>query len=203
MSLQQGPLDLTGLAGSVCVCTGAANGGIGFGILQVAAEHGMHLCCIDLHQSVVTAAVARLQGSLPGVQVVGITCDVTKPADCRRAAASVAASFGGARVGGVFANAGVLFPEPGKSVLRSKLADWQTTFDVNVFGVLNTIQAFVPMLQESKLPSVVCTTASIGSCAFDAHAVSRVCPRVRACVRACVQDRWHFCAFSACASLRS
>ena len=33
--------------------------------------------------------------------------------------------------------------------------------DVNVVGVLNTIQAFVPMLQASPEPSVVCSTASV------------------------------------------
>lgn len=37
MSIQQGPLDLNLLRGRVAVITGAGNGGIGYGIAQVAA----------------------------------------------------------------------------------------------------------------------------------------------------------------------
>ena len=36
MSVQQGPLDLSELAGTVCVVTGAGNNGIGYGIAEVA-----------------------------------------------------------------------------------------------------------------------------------------------------------------------
>lgn len=90
-------------------------------------------------------------------------CDVTKPEDCARAAAAVAGGglFGGARLGCLFANAGVIFPSRG--LLKSKPADWRTTFEVNVLGVVNTLQAFVPLLQQQSPnePSVVCTTASI------------------------------------------
>lgn len=49
--------------------------------------------------------------------------------------------------------------------MSSKPADWDLTFRVNVMGVVNTVQAFVPLLQRSKEPSVVCPTASVGGVA--------------------------------------
>ena len=35
MSVQQGPLDLSLLSDGICIITGAANGGIGFGIATI------------------------------------------------------------------------------------------------------------------------------------------------------------------------
>lgn len=160
MSRQQGPLDLSKLAGSVCVVTGAGNGGIGYGMCEVAAELGLDVAVVDLFQSVCTESAAGLQKAHPKIKTVGIQADVTKPAELAAALDQVKAAFPGKRIGAVFANAGVIFMADG--VLKSKIEDWQTTFNVNVIGVVNTIKTFVPSLQESKEPSVVCTTASIG-----------------------------------------
>ena len=41
MSLQQGPLDLAEMAGTVAVITGCANRGIGWGLCKQCAEMGM------------------------------------------------------------------------------------------------------------------------------------------------------------------
>ena len=51
MSQQQGPLDLSVLTGTVCVITGAGNGGIGFGIGEVAAQMGMDVVSFTLTAS--------------------------------------------------------------------------------------------------------------------------------------------------------
>ena len=64
MSVQQGALDLQQLAGTVCVVTGAANFGIGYGIAEVAAQKGMDVVLMDLHQSTSTKAALTLQESL-------------------------------------------------------------------------------------------------------------------------------------------
>ncbi len=62
-------------------------------------------------------------------------------------------------IGAVFANAGVTFNH---TILRSTLEEWQATLNVNVIGVVNRIQAFVPTLQAQSTPSVFCATASVG-----------------------------------------
>lgn len=51
MSVQQGPLELSELAGTVCVVTGAGNNGIGYGIAEEAAKKGMDIVLMDLHKS--------------------------------------------------------------------------------------------------------------------------------------------------------
>jgi NAD(P)-dependent dehydrogenase (short-subunit alcohol dehydrogenase family) len=120
----------------------------------------MDLAVLDLFQSTCTDASESLQKSHPQTKTVGIQCDVTKPDELAAALDTIVLTFPNQRIGAVFANAGVLFPAQG--VLKSKIQDWQTTFDVNVLGVVNTLQVFVPAMQQHAGPSVVCTTASIG-----------------------------------------
>ena len=57
-------------------------------------------------------------------------------------------------------------------VVDSDLDNWATTFEVNVLGVVKTIQAFVPELQASPQPSLMCTTASVGG--VHTHAYTRI-----------------------------
>ena len=73
-------------------------------------------------------------------------------------AAAVEAAFPGRPLGAVFANAGVLF---NKTILGSSLEDWKTTLNVNVLGVVNTLQAFVPAMVAHGQPCAVVVTASV------------------------------------------
>jgi NAD(P)-dependent dehydrogenase (short-subunit alcohol dehydrogenase family) len=162
MSVQQGPLDLAHLSDTVCCVTGAGNGGIGYGILEIAAELGLHCAVLDLHLNICTQAAARLSAAYPAVACVGIECDVTSPESLASAHAAVLHAFPGKRIGAVFANAGVSFPAQG--VLGSSIDNWKLTFGVNVIGVVNTIKEFVPAMQADpgRGAAVLCTTASIG-----------------------------------------
>ena len=160
MSKQQGPLDLETLRGSIAVVTGAANHGIGWGICQHAAGVlGMDVAIIDLHQTLVDAAVEELASACPDVRVAGFACDVTDLDQLSVCADAVNENLPGARIGAVFANAGVIF---NRTILKSTTEEWMTTLNVNVLGVVNTIKAFVPALQANDEQSVVCATASIG-----------------------------------------
>ena len=163
MSEQQGPFDLRELEDTICVVTGAGNGGIGYGMLEIAATYKMHLACLDLHQSVCDNAVRKLLKTCPrGTNAVGIECDVTKPSSIKHAADKILEAFPNKRIGAVFANAGVLLNQKAKGIMDSNLDDFKATFNVNVFGVVNTIKAFVPLLQQSDKGSIMCNTASIG-----------------------------------------
>ena len=160
MSKQQGPMDLELLRGSIAVVTGAGNNGIGWGLCCYAAEAlGMHVVAIDLHEKLVVAAQERLRARYPRVQCFGLVCDVTKSEALMSCVEQIQALLPDKSIGAVFANAGVIFSS---SVMRSKASEWVTTLNVNVVGVVNTIQAFVPVLQEQKSPSVFSATASIG-----------------------------------------
>ncbi|MDA0788630.1 MAG: SDR family NAD(P)-dependent oxidoreductase [Proteobacteria bacterium] len=159
MSRQQGPLDLSLLRGSVAVVTGAGNNGIGWGICKHAAGLGMHVVAMDLHENLVRSAESRLRQQFPGVECLGISCDVTRPETMEAAHRQIRSHFPDAPIGAVFANAGVIFNH---TILHSTLDEWSTTMNVNVLGVVNTLRAFVPGLREQQSPSIVCTTASIG-----------------------------------------
>lgn len=159
MSKQQGPLDLALLRGTVAVVTGAGNNGIGWGICKHAAGLGMHVVAVDLHESLVNEAAGRLGAEFPDVDCLGIRADVTDPESLEACREQVLAAWPGRRIGAVFANAGVIFNH---TILRSTVAEWQTTLNVNVMGVVNTIQAFVPHMREHEEPSVFSATASVG-----------------------------------------
>jgi len=161
MSIQQGPFDVHQLAGSIAVVTGAGNGGIGWGLARHCAALGMDVALIDLYANLVQDAQVKLSTLHPGIRCAGIECDVAKPQSLEACVAAVRREFGDKPIGAVFANAGVLFGI-GTPILCSSMDEWQTTMNVNVIGVVNTIKAFVPLLQQQNSPSVMCPTASIG-----------------------------------------
>lgn len=160
MSKQQGTFDLSELRDSIAIVTGAGNNGIGWGLCKHAAEHlGMHVVAMDLHQSLVDNAQQRLQAAYPEVTCLGLACDVTNPESLAASLETIKAAIPGKRIGAVFANAGTLFH---RSILKSTPEQWATTMNVNVLGVVNTIQAYVPDMLTDQAGSLFCATASIG-----------------------------------------
>jgi NAD(P)-dependent dehydrogenase (short-subunit alcohol dehydrogenase family) len=160
MSEQQGPFDVEELRGSIAVVTGAGNNGIGWGICKHAAGVlGMHVVAVDLHQNLVESAEQRLREAFPDVSCFGVQCDVTSPESIAQCLAAIQRKLPGKRIGAVFANAGVIFNH---TIMRSTLDEWATTLNVNVLGVVATLKAFVPVMQEQSTASIVVTTASIG-----------------------------------------
>ena len=120
----------------------------------------MAVALVDLHQHMVDAAAAELSELYPDTRTAAIQCDVGDAESVQGCAeAAVQSAFLGTPIGAVFANAGVIF---NKTILRSRIEDFELTLRVNVIGVVNTIQAFVPLLQEQDTPSVMCSTASVG-----------------------------------------
>lgn len=117
----------------------------------------MHVAIVDLQQNLSDASAARLASQFVDVNVCGIQADVTSPESVKACLAQVQDFAAGADIGAVFANAGVIFPG---GVLNSSLKDWETTLDVNVRGVVITLQTFVPVLQAQNGKSLVVTTAS-------------------------------------------
>ena len=95
-----------------------------------------HVAIGDIEQTALDAAVPELRVAAgAGLAVEGFRCDVTDPSSCDDFAAAVhsAASFAGAPVAVLHANAGV---GAGPSILDSTPGDWEFTFRVNVFGVV-------------------------------------------------------------------
>src|SRR5271154_2808472 len=74
-----------------------------------------------------------------------VECDVTRDGDLERAVADATHAFGKLDV--VFANAGFGVVAPLKKLT---LEDYRRQFETNVFGVLRTIYAALPELEQSK-----------------------------------------------------
>jgi NAD(P)-dependent dehydrogenase (short-subunit alcohol dehydrogenase family) len=140
------------LAGRTAVVTGAG-GGIGRALALRAADEGMALALCDLAAE--GLAETRALAEAHGAGVVSAVLDVRD--------AGALADFAGEAPGPValvFANAGLLRTG---ALASQPAAELQLMFEVNVMGVMNTVQAFLPRLKAQVGPSRLVITGSQAS----------------------------------------
>ena len=128
------------LAGRLALVTGAASG-IGRAIALAFARAGARVVVTDLD-------VTSCADTLSGVRAAGVegwahALDVTDAQACMALADEVARKAGA--VDTLVNNAGVLIREGIDSPRAA--ANLRRTFDVNVFGLFNTVQAWLPALR--------------------------------------------------------
>ncbi|MEP9360428.1 SDR family NAD(P)-dependent oxidoreductase [Sphingomonas sp. KR3-1] len=141
-------------AGRTAVVTGAASG-IGAALARHAASLGMAVAACDRD----AAGLEQLRGAFAtaGVPHRLRALDVTDAASMAAFAGETAEL---APVTLLFANAGLLRLG---SVLDMPLDQWRALFEVNVLGVVVTLQAFVPTMVAQGEPARVVVTGSTGS----------------------------------------
>ncbi|MCB1615178.1 MAG: SDR family NAD(P)-dependent oxidoreductase [Pseudomonadales bacterium] len=126
--------------GKVAVITGGASG-VGRSLAFALGREGARIMIGDVDQQNMDDTVKAL--SAEGIEAIAHKADVSK-ADSMNAFAEKAFShFGGVQL--VFANAGIGAGEGGM-MWEYNLNDWEWGFRVNVWGVINTINAFMPKL---------------------------------------------------------
>jgi NAD(P)-dependent dehydrogenase (short-subunit alcohol dehydrogenase family) len=113
------------------------------------AEQGARVAIFDIDQS---AAEAAAQGL--GSDHLGLGCDVTDPAACKKAAAEAIHRFGNIDV--LINNAGITQPV---KFMEIDQVSWRRIIDVNLTGVLNLSQAVVPHMRERKSGSIACMSS--------------------------------------------
>ena len=133
------------------VITGAA-GGIGAGLARECVKRGFQVVLADRD----AGAVADLAASI-GAGAVAVPTDVTDPASMEALAEQVYGRFGHADL--LFNNAGVLSTGLSWEIPAER---WRRDVDVNLFGVLNGIRAFVPRMIAADRPARIVNTASVG-----------------------------------------
>lgn len=138
-------------ANHVALITGGASG-IGLAVAARLQQRGMRLVLLDLTEPALQSAAARLDAG----DVITVAGDVTRPEDCQRAVAAAVQRFGGIDL--CWANAGVGTLAPLRHV---SARDWMQVVQVNVFGVLHTVQAALPQLIERR--GQIAVTASMAS----------------------------------------
>ena len=135
--------------------TGAASG-IGAGMAEAFAEDGIDLALLDVEADRLAAVADGLGGA--GVRVETRVVDVSDRAAMKRAAAEVADSLGAVHI--LCNNAGVGYAGVKLDAVPDN--DWDWVIGVNLMGVINGLQAFLPLIKAQGAGGHVVNTASIG-----------------------------------------
>ncbi|HLF71877.1 MAG TPA: SDR family NAD(P)-dependent oxidoreductase [Dehalococcoidia bacterium] len=141
------------LDGKVAVVTGGASG-IGFAMAERFAREGMKVVLADIEQAALDAAVSTLRQQER--DVIGVRTDVSQPDAVDALAQATLGAYG--KVNLVCNNAGV-FLRPGP-MWESTLRDWNWILGVNLWGVINGVRSFLPIMLKQDEDGHVINTAS-------------------------------------------
>jgi len=129
------------LKGRTAVITGAASG-FGLECARIAAREGMNVVMADVQPDALELSTHEIEGL--GAQVMPYRLDVSQPEQVQALAEATKARFGAPHF--VFNNAGV---GSGGLVWENSLKDWQWVLGVNLWGVVNGVRSFTPMMLEA------------------------------------------------------
>ena len=138
--------------GKGAVITGGASG-IGLATARALGRRGARLMLADVEGLALDAAVATLRGE--GIDAHGAVCDVSSLDQVQAMADAAFATLGGVHI--VFNNAGVAVGGP---ITAMTHADWRWTIDVDLWGPIHGVEAFVPRMVEQGQGGHVLFTAS-------------------------------------------
>jgi NAD(P)-dependent dehydrogenase (short-subunit alcohol dehydrogenase family) len=145
------------LKDKVAFITGAASG-IGLGIAGAFVEAGMRVVLADLRRDHIDTALAAFARAGQSKHVHAILLDVTNRAAMAAAAAETERVFG--RVHVLVNNAGVGIQGPFKGIT---FADWDFGLAVNLGGVINGLQTFLPRIRAHGEGGHIVNTASLAA----------------------------------------
>ncbi|MCS5498228.1 SDR family NAD(P)-dependent oxidoreductase [Cnuibacter physcomitrellae] len=138
--------------GQVAVVTGAGSG-IGRALVGALAERGVHVVAADIDPS----ALAEVQAAVPTpIEIEAV--DVSKLDQMTALAQRVQDGHGAVDL--LFNNAGVIAPRA--VCWEQEEKDWRWLSEVNYFGVMNGVRAFVPHMVERRHGHVVNTSSVTG-----------------------------------------
>ncbi len=145
------------LQGKVAFITGGASG-IGLGIAAALVEAGMKTVLADLRQDHIDAALSAFDKRGQSGSVHAIRLDVTDRAAMAAAADETELVFGKLHV--LVNNAGVGIQGPFKGITY---ADWDFGLGVNLGGVINGLQTFLPRIRAHGEGGHIVNTASLAA----------------------------------------
>ena len=140
--------------GKVAVITGGASG-IGRGIARTFAAQGMKLVLADIEQGPLDEAVAEF--TKVGTDAIGVRTDVSKLDQIEALAAKTLDRFGAAHV--LCNNAGIGMSNP---VGATSMADWKWTLDVDLWGPINGVHVFLPIMERQGEGHINATASMAG-----------------------------------------
>lgn len=141
------------IAGRTAFVTGGANG-IGLGLARVLLDAGVKVAIADIREDSIEQAL----GTLDNREVIGVKLDVASRDGFAAAADEVEEKLGPVSL--LFNNAGVnLF----RTIDDSSYQDWDWLLGVNLHGVINGVQTFVPRMKASGNGGHIVNTASMAA----------------------------------------
>lgn len=141
------------LSGKVAVVTGGASG-IGLAMGRAFAAEGMKVVLADIEDEALAKAAAEMP---EGTEVETVHCDVSDPAQVDMLRDAAVDRFGTVHV--VCNNAGV---STGGPIWAHSPADWEWVLGVNLYGVVNGVRSFTPLMIEQGEGHIVNTASMAG-----------------------------------------
>ena len=143
------------LKGKVAAISGAASRrGIGLATARLFASHGASIAILDLDHKAAEEAAKSLSTEHAGQRHIAVSCNVVERASCEAASQAVLAEYGHADI--LINNAGITQPV---KIMEIDAASWDRILDVNLRGVLNLSQAFIPHFRERKAGAIACMSS--------------------------------------------
>ncbi len=140
----------------VAVITGAASG-IGRAAAQYAAGAGMKLVMVDTDAPKLELARAELAAKLGADSVMAEILDVSDAVALAALAGTVEQKWGAPSL---LMNNAAAFVSGGAGGILDPIENWRRLFDVNVFGPLNGVAAFLPGMLKAGEPGTIVNTGS-------------------------------------------
>ena len=141
------------LKGKTAVITGGASG-IGLATAIQFSKAGANLVLGDIEDGPLRHQVKEMRSH--GATVIGVHCDVAKESDVEALRDAALKEFGAVHV--IFNNAGVA----GGSTIGTPKKVWDWVMSVNLDGVVNGMNAFIPLFLEQNEGHVVNTASEAG-----------------------------------------
>jgi NAD(P)-dependent dehydrogenase (short-subunit alcohol dehydrogenase family) len=147
----------------IALITGA-NKGIGLETARQLGQKGITVLAGARDEAKANKAAEELRKE--GLDAHGIVIDVNDADSIQKAAARIERDYG--RLDILVNNAGVMFDDPKKKPSEQSLEIWRKTFETNLFGLIATTQALLPLLRKSSAGRIVNLSSILGSIQFHA-----------------------------------
>ena len=137
----------------IAVVTGGGSG-LGRAMARRFASEGMKIVLADMDEPAMAHTEAELTGK--GAAVLSVKTDVAKAEQVETLARKTLETFGAVHI--LANNAGVA---EGGAAWENTIADWEWVLGVNVWGVINGLRTFTPIMLKQDAEGHIINTASV------------------------------------------